>query len=111
MKVKNILKKIKKCRNSEDIDLEEVKAILNTNSNSLLLDVRSKQEFKEGHLNSAINIPLYELETCCNWKLKDKNTIIVIYCKSGIRSKKAIKILKKYGFNNLYNLKGGLDSI
>ena len=59
----------------------------------------------------AINIPLYELEKCYNYKLKDKNIVIVIYCQSGIRSKKAVSILRKHGFKNLYNLKGGLNEI
>ncbi|MBO4816484.1 MAG: rhodanese-like domain-containing protein [Clostridia bacterium] len=58
-----------------------------------------------------MNIPLYKLLECYEYKLKDKNKIIVIYCQSGIRSKKAIKILFKKGFKNLYNLKGGLDEI
>ena len=61
--------------------------------------------------DGAINIPLYNLLECYEYKLKDKNKIIVIYCQSGIRSKKAIKILFKKGFKNLYNLKGGLDEI
>ncbi len=61
--------------------------------------------------NGAINIPLYNLAECFKFKLKDKNKIIVVYCQSGIRSKKAVKILFKMGFENLYNLKGGLDEI
>lgn len=59
----------------------------------------------------AINIPLYELEKCCDCKLKDKETIIIAYCRSGKRSLKAIKILKKAGFKNLYNLENGFDGI
>ncbi|MBQ2917182.1 MAG: rhodanese-like domain-containing protein [Clostridia bacterium] len=58
-----------------------------------------------------MNIPLYELEQCSDCKLKDKGKTIIVYCQSGIRSKKAINILKKNGFKNLYHLKGGLDEI
>ena len=94
-----------------DIDIKELKEILCFNKNTILLDVRSKQEFNEGHLNGAINIPLYELNTCCNCKLKNKEEIIIVYCQSGIRSKKAIKVLYKNGYTNLYNLKDGLDGI
>ena len=61
--------------------------------------------------NGAINIPLYELEICSDCRLKEKDRIIIVYCQSGIRSKKAIKILSKNGFKNLYHLKGGLDEI
>lgn len=92
-----------------DIGIEELKAITKLNSNSILLDVRSPQEFKEFHLNGAINIPLYELEVCSDCKLGDKQKIIIVYCQSGIRSKRAVKILYKNGYKNLYNLKEGLD--
>ena len=97
--------------NKNDIDITDLNRIIKVNSDVVLLDVRSKQEFREGHLNNAINIPLYELEFCCNDKLEDKNKIIVVYCQSGIRSRKAVKILSKNGFRNLYNLKNGLDGI
>jgi len=107
----NFFKKIKKHRNCQDICLEELKDIIKINEGVVLVDVRSPLEFIEGHLNGAINIPLYELEICSECKLKDKRKIIVIYCQSGIRSKKAIRILEKHGFNNLYHLKGGLDAI
>lgn len=110
MRVKNIFKNLKCCRNNErDININELMYIISTNPNSILLDVRSPQEFKEGHLNGAINVPLYELETCYNLNEKDK--IIIVYCQSGIRSKKAIKILNRNGFKNLYHLRDGLDGI
>ena len=112
MNIIKVLNGIKKHRNTEeDINVEELKHILNINPNTILLDVRSPQEYKEGHLSGATNIPLYELEILCEEKLKDKNNIIIVYCQSGIRSKKAIKILKNRNFRNLYHLKEGLDGI
>jgi len=45
------------------------------------------------------------------YKFKEKDMIIIVYCQSGIRSKKAIRILNKNGFKNLYHLKDGLDGI
>lgn len=65
----------------------------------------------KGIWGGAINIPVYELEICSYCKLKEKDRIIIVYCQSGIRSKKAIKILKKQGYKNLYHLKNGLDGI
>ena len=106
-----LYKIFKNYRNSEDINIEELNNLIKINREIILLDVRSPQEFKEEHLKGAINIPLYELEQCYSSKLKNKETIIVVYCKSGIRSKNAIKKLKKYGFKNLYNLKDGIDGI
>lgn len=106
-----IYKILKKCRSSKDINIEELKSLINKNNQIILLDVRSPQEYREGYLSGAINIPLYELEICASCKLKEKDKTIIVYCQSGIRSKKAIKILNKNGFKNLYHLKGGLDSI
>lgn len=111
MYIQNFLNKIKKYREGESVNLEEIKDILKSNKEAILLDVRSNQEYKEGHLNGAINIPLYELESCCDCKLDKKDEVIIVYCQSGIRSKKAIKILKKCGFTNLYHLNGGLDEM
>ena len=98
-------------RNIEEIDYNELKEILKQNKDIILLDVRSMQEFCEGHLNYAINIPLYELQNSINKKIIDKGRVIIVYCQSGIRSKKAIRILYKNGYKNLYHLKGGLDEI
>ena len=112
MNIRNIFNVIRNYRGEEgEISFSELKKIKNSNPNSILLDVRSPQEYKEGHLNGAINIPLYELERCCSCNLKEKNKTIIVYCQSGIRSKKAIKILRKNEFNNLYHLKDGLDGI
>ena len=96
-----------------DINIDELIEIIKLNSNTILIDVRSKQEFNEGHLTNAINIPIYELEKWCNNKSNDNynNRTIIVYCQSGIRSKKAIKILNKNGFTKLYHLKDGLDGI
>ena len=112
MSILNFKKLFKKYRNHpNDININELNEIISIKSDVILLDVRSLKELNEGHLNGAINIPLYELEMCCDCKLKDKYKTIIVYCQSGIRSKKAIKILYRNGFTNLYNLKGGLDNI
>lgn len=107
----NILKFLNFNRQSKNLSLNEVKEIIRNNENAILIDVRSRQEFLEGHLNGSINIPLYELEQSCESKLQDKNSIIITYCQCGMRSKKAITILKKHGYKNLYHLKDGLDAI
>lgn len=107
MKVIDVIKKIRK-RYSEDITINEAKMILKKNENVVLLDVRSSQEFNEGHLINAINIPLYELENRVENRIKDKNTIIIAYCSAGIRSKKAVKILKKLKYSNVFNIKEGV---
>ena len=99
--IKSIFKKYRG-EKENDIDYQNAISIIKNDSNSILLDVRSPQEYKEGHLENSINIPLYDL---------DKEQTIIVYCQSGNRSRKAIEILKKKGYKNLYNIAGGLDSI
>ena len=71
---------------------------------TIIVDVRSEQEFKEGHINGAINIPLYKVKSDFQKKVKNKNEYIVLYCTSGIRSKRAQNILISMGYTNVYNL-------
>ncbi len=108
MKILNFLKF---SRQNQNLSLNEIKEIMKNNDNAILVDVRSRQEYLEGHLNGSVNIPLYELEQCCERTLKDKEAIIIVYCQYGARSKKAIMLLKRHGYRNLYHLKGGLDAI
>ena len=79
--------------------------------NIILIDVRSNQEYEEGHLEGAINIPLYNLEESIGNIISDKETLIVVYCSSGYRSKKAKEILENLNYINVYNLKDGLNNI
>ena len=96
-------------RSKENLTKEEMREMLNSNNNIILLDVRSSQEFEEGHLSGAINIPTYELYILAPKKLKDKDVIIIAYCTVGVRSKQAINILRKMGYRNLYHLEGGIN--
>lgn len=100
-------------RNLEEreIDYESVKTILKNDSHAILIDVRSKQEYNENHLDRAINFPLYDLEKECGDICENKNNTIIIYCQSGNRSKRAIKLLEENGYTHLYEIKGGLDAI
>ena len=99
---KNISKKAK--RVIREINYQDIKK-----DEYLLIDVRSKKEYLEGHLNGAINIPLSNIKENINEIEKDKK--ILLYCQSGLRSKKAFKILEDLGYKNVYNLKGGLENI
>lgn len=105
--MKNFIKKLYRSRNN--ITKDEMKFMLKNYSNVILLDVRSPQEFAEGHLNNSINIPTYEIYSKAPKIIKDKETIIIAYCTVGIRSENAIRILKKLGYKNLYHLEGGIE--
>ena len=106
--MKNWFKKIYRSR--ANLTKEEMIELINNYENVILLDVRSPQEFLERHLDNAINIPTYELYVNAPKILQDKDSIIITYCEIGVRSRNAIKILKKLGYKNIYHLEGGISS-
>ena len=114
--IKKILNKLKKNTTREankvrKINYEELVNIVKENSNVIIVDTRSPQEYAENRIKFAINIPVYEIENEAYSIIPDKEKTIILYCQSGIRSEKAYKILEKMGYTNLYNLEGGLDNI
>ena len=80
----------------------EQKEFLISEKGAILIDVRTKEEYDEGHLDKAINISYDEVVS----KLKDydKDTPIIVYCRSGNRSAKAYQSLQDAGYTNLYDL-------
>ena len=91
-----------------DITKKDMLNMIENYNNVVLLDVRSKQEYNEGHLRDSINIPVFEIKRIAR-KILDYNSIIIVYCNEGERSKKAIQILKILGYRNLYNIKNGVN--
>ena len=96
--------------NNKDISYEKKKKIIK-NKEIYLIDVRSGQEYEEGHLDGALNIPLYNIEKDIEKNIKNKDDTIILYCSSGSRSKKAKGILERLGYSEVYNLKEGIDKI
>lgn len=91
-----------------DIDLE---TLYNMKiQGAKIVDVRSKREFEEGHIEGSINIPDYEINSKFEKLFTNYNQIIVLYCSSGERSKKVCKKLLKKGYTNVFNLYGGIDN-
>lgn len=99
----------KYCRGMQngDITFEELKN--KVRQGAILVDVRSNQEYNEGHIQGAINIPEYEIIKRVEKEIPKKNQQVVLYCQYGGRSKNAMKMMQKMGYNNVYNLFGGLD--
>lgn len=81
----------------DSIDYKELKE-----EGAIVLDVRSSMEFKDGHYQKAVNIPLDQLEQKLN-QLKDKDKPILTCCVSGARSGTAKRILESKGFTKVYN--------
>lgn len=99
------------CRNlqNRDISIEELKN--KVAQGAILIDVRSNQEYRERHLQGAINIPDFEITNRVQREIPKKNQLIVLYCQYGGRSRNTLTIMKKMGYTNLYNLYGGLDML
>lgn len=109
-KMKNILQ-LRLFRSTNLLTYVEAKDMLKEDVNGILIDVRSIQEYKEYHLNGAICIPLYELQIKIENIVQNKQQLIILYCQSGARSKRAIEILETMGYTNLYEIDGGIDNI
>lgn len=73
-----------------------------------LIDVRESHEFKEGHIAGAINIPLSQLSQRLGEIPLDRQ--VYLYCRSGMRSKQAAKLLSRRGYSRLAHLRGGIMS-
>ena len=95
------------CSQEMDINFEILQQM--KKEGVILIDVRSIQEYNEGHLPGAIQLADYEIQTKYQAILPNKDVKIIVYCQNGGRSKKAYKKLKKLGYQNVYNLCGGLD--
>ena len=75
----------------------------------ILLDVRSAEEFREGHISGAILMPVNELERRAVSELPDKSITIFVYCRAGIRASNAARILARNGYSRVFNFGGIVD--
>ena len=85
----------------EQITAKEAKTIMNTEKDYVIIDARTKEEFAEGHIENAILIPEYEITERAEKELPDKDALILVYCRSGRRSKIASEELVKLGYTNV----------
>ncbi len=91
------------------ITADEAKAIMDSEEGFIILDVRSQSEYDEGHIPGAILIPNTEIEARAEESLPDKNQLILVYCRSGRRSKMAAEILAELGYTNIREFGGIID--
>lgn len=94
-----------------EISYDKLKKLIKENTDLIIIDIRSPQEFEEKKIKNSINIPLYDIKKNIDSIISDKNRLIVLYCACGVRSKKAYKILQEKGYNNLYSLEDGINGI
>lgn len=88
------------------VEMAEAIAMMEEETDYIILDVRTKEEFAEKHIPNAINIPNEEIGTAEIVELPDKNQLILVYCRSGNRSKQASEKLAALGYTNIVEFDG-----
>lgn len=91
------------------ITSEEAKEMIDNNSEIIVLDVRTEEEFNEGHIKDAILIPYNKILDRAEEVISDKEATILVYCRSGRRSSLAADDLVSLGYTNVYDFGGIID--
>ena len=91
------------------ISMDEAVKMMRDEKNYIILDVRRPDEYAEGHIPGAINVPNEEIGTAEIAELPDKSQMILVYCRSGRRSKEASEKLVKLEYTNIVEFGGILD--
>ena len=92
-----------------NITAEEAKQIMDTEEGYIILDVREQDEYDAGHIPGAILIPYTQIAEKAEEVLTDKDQLILVYCRSGRRSKIAAEALMELGYTNIKEFGGILD--
>src|SRR2546426_3717920 len=93
-----------------EVSPEQVKARLDKGEHPVVLDVREKEEVRQGYVPGALSLPRGFLEMRVEEGVPEKNTPIVAYCGSGTRSLLAGRILKELGYTNVVSMRGGFTA-
>ena len=92
-----------------NITAEEARQIMDTGESCIILDVREQEEYDAGHIPGAILIPYTQIEEKAEEMLPDKDQLILVYCRSGRRSKIAAESLAELGYTNIREFGGIVD--
>lgn len=93
----------------KSVSSQEAKELMDSETSYIILDVRTEEEYAEGHIKNAVLIPDYEIAERAEKELTDKNQLILVYCRSGRRSKIASDILVSLGYTNVVEFGGIID--
>ena len=93
----------------QQITPQEAKKIMDSGEEYIILDVREQDEYDSGHIPGAILIPYTEIENKAKGMLPDKDAQILVYCRSGRRSKIASESLVKLGYTDIKEFGGIID--
>ena len=92
-----------------NITAEEARQIMDSEEGYVILDVRTQEEYDQGHIPGAILIPNTEIEARAEQELPDKDQLILVYCRSGRRSKLAADILVSLRYTDIREFGGIID--
>ncbi len=90
----------------QKITPEEAKAMLDAGKDLTLVDVRTQEEYDQGHIPGAMLLPSTDIQEKAAQALPDKSAVLLVYCRSGARSSSASKALAAMGYTNVYDLGG-----
>lgn len=93
----------------EQITANQAKELMEKETEYIIIDARTQEEFDEGHIEGAILIPEYEISQRAEKELPDKDRLILVYCRSGRRSKIASQALVDLGYTNVKEFGGIID--
>lgn len=96
-------------KGTSSINMKEAQAELEKDKNIVLIDVRGKDEYRNGHIKGSINVPLDRVPLSLAQKVPDQNARIFVYCLSGGRSSQARSWMVQNGYKNVTNI-GGITS-
>lgn len=92
-----------------NITAEQAKALMDSETDYIILDTRTQEEYDEGHIAGAIVLPYDEILEKAESMLTDKDQLILVYCRSGRRSKLACEDLVTLGYTNIREFGGIID--
>lgn len=93
----------------EQISQEEAKELMDTREDAVVLDVRTREEYEEAHIPDAICVPNESIQDTMPEELPDKDQLILVYCRSGNRSRQAAEKLSALGYTNVMEF-GGINT-
>ena len=100
----------KEAGNKSNLDVAAFEEAINDSSNKVLLDVRTLEEFHEGHIRNATLIDFKSNDFKSKVGMLDRDVPVYVYCASGVRSDKAAAVMKEEGFREVFVLTGGFNA-
>lgn len=94
---------------AQKISAKEVHQKITSKESYYLIDVRTPQEYEQGHIPTALSIPNYEIKASAPSRIPEKDSFIIVYCRSGARSANAARTLISLGYTNVHDM-GGITS-